>query len=183
MQDINDGNSSSGPRVFALTSLPEPPTNVLKGELLSGKSDICFLPGGYTPAKDEFSVVNDQLEDKFCHARLPYPDIEDDQARSFSVQDTQEAHRPDLTNADHANPLFSLYIDAESRSVTDDMVPVENSSEHNGSYFRAEKFSIQVQRVACEGDDGERLVERLEGILARLEPIHSRIGQLTAHLN
>lgn len=149
-----NGYQPQGPRVFAVTELPEGPANPLDISAMSGKGHSTIFA-----VEDEASTEEELKAD--------YPVIE------RPVQSEQSTMAP-IEEDDAEDEEYDLYRSSPAPS-TAPSAPVELTF----TTEKANRFTLVVSDEATEA----MLAERLEKKIAAMEPAFQRIAAITSMLD
>lgn len=149
------------PRVFAVTELPEGPAAPLDVAALSGKVEA------YSDEPEAEEAESDLKHD--------YPVVDSAPAEvAIELSDAE-------VDEDDGNPSFALYVNTPAPAST---VPASATSASEPKAITIEsskssRFALVTSEEDCD-DTEQSLMERLERMCARIEPVHQRLQDTTS---
>ncbi|EON69967.1 hypothetical protein W97_09232 [Coniosporium apollinis CBS 100218] len=149
------------PRVFAVTELPEGPAAPLDVAALSGKGEA------YSDEPEAEEAESDLKHD--------YPVVNSAPAEvAIELSDAN-------VDEDDGNPSFALYVNTPAPAST---VPASATSASEPKAITIEsskssRFALVTSEEDCD-DTEQSLMERLERMCARIEPVHQRLQNTTS---
>ncbi|KAF1942961.1 hypothetical protein EJ02DRAFT_374766 [Clathrospora elynae] len=155
----NNGFSFQQPRVFAVTELPEGPSNPLDTAAMSGK--------GYS------AIFNDEDDSLIEEVKADYPVIErpvpSEKTTAAAVEETEEDAEYDL--------YYSSSVPSVAATV---FAPLED---RETLFINPEKALAHYSLVISDEENEARLAERLERKIAAMSPALQRIAAITSMLD
>jgi hypothetical protein len=157
--NVNNGFNFQQPVTFAVTELPEGPSNPLDTQAMSGKGYSAIFD-----AEDDASMEE---------VKADYPVIKS------PVQSTQSAATP-LDEAEEEDDEYDLYYSSPARTITAASAPLE---EQEVLFTNPEKTFAHYSLVLSDEANEARLAERLERKIAAMTPAMQRISDITSMLD
>lgn len=155
---VNNGFSFQQPVAFAVTELPEGPSNPLDTQAMSGKG---------------YSAIFDAEDDSPAEeVKADYPVIE------RPVQSEQATAPADETEEEDAE--YDLYYSSPARTTAAPTAPLE---EQEVLFTNPEKAFAHYSLVLSDEANEARLAERLERKIAAMSPAMQRISDITSMLD
>lgn len=151
------------PQVYAVLELPEGPCQPIDTDVLSGK-------GGFMT----------EIEPPVAEVKPDYPVIE----RPIEVKSVEPVAPVEEEDEEERDPAFTLYYDSPAPSKTASTIasPVEVSTSLFGD-VAPEKVFAHFELFISNDADSQALMERLERLCARMNPVFERLQALTSHLD
>ncbi|KAF1837401.1 hypothetical protein BDW02DRAFT_140808 [Decorospora gaudefroyi] len=154
----NNGFNYQQPRVFAVTELPEGPSNPLDTEAMSGK--------GYS------AIFN--AEDAAEEVKADYPVIE----RPVQLEEATAAVDEEMNEEDAE---YDLYFSSPTKSTAASVsAPLE---EQDALFTNPEKAFAHYSLIITNEVNEARLAERLERTIAAMAPALERVATITSMLD
>jgi hypothetical protein len=153
---VNNGFSFQQPVAFAVTELPEGPSNPLDIEAMSGK--------GYS------AILNAEDDSPVEEAKADYPVIE------RPVQ-SEPAAAIEETEEEEEDAEYDLYYSSSTPSAT---APIEDQE---ALFTNPEKAFARYSLIISDDANEALLAERLERKIAAMSPVMQRIADITSMLD